>query len=133
MFVASMRWNLFDGWRSREMEKEAQAMGSAAKAQRRQMENAVSLQVRKAQADYRAAQERIAVTEAVIAQSEESLRILRNRYSNGLATLSDVLRAETASTESRMRRLSAVYDERMAAVMLEQAAGILNGESNVLK
>ncbi len=133
MFAASLRWNLFDGNRARAAAAEARHMKDAAAAGAKQLDNAIRLEVRKAKADAEAARERVAVTEASVAQAEESLRIIRNRYSSGLATMSDLLRAETALTEAKMRRLAALYDQRMSVIGLELAAGALNGDSDVLK
>jgi outer membrane protein len=132
-FMASLRWNVFDGKRSREAVKEAKFMSESAGFEHKKAQNGVRLEVRKAHADLRSAQERIAVTDATIAQADEGLRILRNRYSNGLANVTELLRAETALLEARTRRLAAVYDQRMAAVALEQAAGTLNGDSYALQ
>lgn len=133
MIAASLRWNLFDGNRARQMQKEALYQAAAARATEKQLQSALSLQVRKARTDALAASERIAVTETTVTQAEESLRILRNRYSNGLATVTDILRADTALLDARTRRLAAIYDQRMAAISLEAATGILNGASDVLK
>lgn len=133
MFMASLQWTLFDGNRARSQAAEAREMAASARAQQRQMENAVALEVRKAQADARAATERITVSDAAVAEAEESLRILRNRYSAGLATVTDLLRAETALLETKTRKLAAIFDQRMAAINVERAAGILNGASNVLQ
>lgn len=133
MIAASLRWNLFDGNRSKQMQNEALHQAAAARATEKQLQSALSLQVRKARTDALAASERIAVTEATVTQAEESLRILRNRYSNGLATVTDILRADTALLDARTRRLAAIYDQRMAAIALEAAAGTLNGASDVLK
>jgi len=47
--------------------------------------------------------------------------------------VTDLLRNETAVMESRTRRLAAIYDQRVAAAMLELAAGILSEDSDVLK
>jgi outer membrane protein TolC len=133
MIAASLRWNLFDGNRAKQMQSEALHQAAAARATEKQLQSALSLQVRKARTDALAASERIAVTEATVAQAEESLRILRNRYSNGLATVTDILRADTALLDARTRRLAAIYDQRMAAIGLEAAAGTLIGASDVLK
>lgn len=133
MFAASMQWNLFDGSRTKETVAEARAMAAAAQAGERQYSNALKLEVTKARADFEAATERIKVTEASVAQAEESLRILRNRYSNGLATVTDLLRAQTSVLDAKTRRLAAVYDQRVAALEVERSAGILNGDSNVLQ
>lgn len=133
MFAAGLKWTLFDGNRTRNAVAEAQSMSNAAAAGQRQVQSAVQLEVRRAQAEFDSATERIQVTDATIAQAEESLRILRNRYSNGLATVTDLLRAQTALLDAKMRRLGSIYEQRLAAVAVEQAEGILNGDSNVLQ
>jgi outer membrane protein TolC len=92
----------------------------------------VRLEVKQAQAQYEAASERLKVTEAGVAQSEESLRILRNRYQNGLATVTDLLRGQVAVSDAKMRRLQAIHDQKLAAVEIQRAAGVLNGDSDVL-
>ncbi len=133
MFAAGLKWTLFDGNRTRNAVAEAQSMSNAAAAGQRQVQSAVQLEVRRAQAEFDSATERIQVTDATIAQADESLRILRNRYSNGLATVTDLLRAQTALLDAKMRRLGSIYEQRLAAVAVEQAEGILNGDSNVLQ
>jgi len=132
LVMGSVRWNLFDGFRTRETVREARSMAAAAAAGERQYENALRLELAKAMADYEAATERIKVTEAGVAQAEESLRIIRNRYSNGLATVTELLRAQTALLDAKTRRLAAIHDQRLAAVEVERSAGKLNGDSHVL-
>jgi outer membrane protein TolC len=132
MFMASLKWNLFDGNRSRAGVAEARHMAEAAGAAEKQYANGVRLEVRKAQAGLDAATERIRVTEAAVEQAEESLRILRNRYSSGMATVTDLLHAETAVLDAKTRKLAATYDQRLAAIAVEKAAGVLNGDSDVL-
>ncbi|MBM3810242.1 MAG: TolC family protein [Acidimicrobiia bacterium] len=132
-FSAGLRWNLFNGNADRARIDEASHAASATRASRREVESAVQLQVRQAAAALESARERIRVAEAAVSQAEESLRITRNRYEAGLATVTDLLRNETALMESRTRRLAAVYDSRVAAVMLELAAGTLSGDNDVLQ
>jgi len=128
----SLRWNLFNGFQDRSRIREAAEMVNRARAQQQQAGAQISLQVRRAYADFRAAQERIGVAQAAVAMAEESLRITTNRYENGLSSVTDLLRTETALLEARNRRLAAVYDQRLAAIGLELAAGILTPQSAVL-
>ena len=132
-FGATMRWNLFNGNQTREKVREASFRVRAAEAKKREAEAGVRLQVRQAYADLMAAQERVEVATAAVAQAEESLRIIKNRYEAGLATVTDLLRNETALLEARTRRLAALYDQRVAAAMLELATGALTIDSEVLK
>jgi outer membrane protein TolC len=133
MFAASARWTLFDGNGTRAAVAEARHKKEAADATARQVDSAVRLEVRQSIATLDASRERAAATEASVAQAEESMRIIRNRYANGLATVTDLLRGETALVEAQTRRLAALYDLRVAAVQLEASTGTLKGDSDVLK
>ena len=83
-------------------------------------------------ADLRAAQQRIEVAKASVDEAEESLRITQNRYEAGISNVTDLLRTETAVLEARTRHLAAIHDQRIAAAMLELAAGTLTADSEVL-
>jgi outer membrane protein TolC len=131
--AVGMRWNIFNGGEDKARIEEARQQTRQAQALARRGESAVRLQVESAYLDWKAAQERIEVASATVAAAEESLRITQNRYANGLATVTDLLRTETALLETRTRKLAAVHDQRLAAAMLELAAGTLNASSDVLK
>ncbi len=132
-FGVTMRWNLFNGFADKQRVAEAAHTLRSARAEQKRADAGVRLQVRKAYADLKAAEERIQVAAAAVAQAEESLRITKNRYEAGLSTVTDLLRNETALMEARTRRLAAVYDQRVAAAMLELATGVLTVDSDVLK
>lgn len=129
---AFLRWNLFNGFADKARIEEASQAVIRAKAQQRQIDSAVSLQVRRAYLDLKAAQERIQVAEAAVAEAQESLRIVKNRYENGLTNVTELLRSESALLETSLRRLTAVHDQRLAGAALELAAGTLSAESSVL-
>jgi outer membrane protein TolC len=103
-----------------------------ADAGEQRVDSAVRLEVRRAWADLRAAQQRIEVAKAAVAEAQESLRITQNRYQAGMSNVTDLLRNETAVLESQNRYLAAVGDQRIAAAMLDWAAGRLSPESEVL-
>jgi outer membrane protein TolC len=62
---------------------------------------------------------------AAMEQSAESLRILKNRYGAGLATITDLLRAEDAERQSQSMYWKAVYANTMAYAELLYATGTL--------
>jgi outer membrane protein TolC len=62
-------------------------------------------------------------------QAAESLRILKNRYSAGLATITDLLRAEDAERESQSNYWHAVYGNVIAYTELLYATGTLNPDA----
>jgi outer membrane protein TolC len=129
----ALRWNLFDGLADKARIAEAGQQAVRAHADEERVESAVRLEVRRAWADLRAAQERIGVAQAAVTEAEESLRITQNRYAAGMSNVTDLLRNETALMESRTRLLAAVHDQRIAAVTLELAAGRLTADSEVLQ
>lgn len=127
-----LKWNLFNGFADQARIAESAAQVRRAQADEARVASAARLQVRRAFADLRAAEERIATAQAAVAQAEESLRIAQNRYGAGLETVTDLLRTETALFAARTRQLVAVHDQRVAAALLELAAGTLNADSEVL-
>ncbi len=133
MLAVSLKWNLFNGNSDRARIEEAQQSLVAARAQQRQVDQAVRLQVRKAEADLEASGSRVTVSSAAVLEAEESLRISKNRFGAGLSTVTDLLRTETALLDVRLRRLAAVYDQRLAAVALEQAQGLLSEDSPAVR
>jgi len=130
---ASLEWNLFNGFSDQSRRREAEQLVTAARAQQKQTESAVRLEVRRANADWKGADERIEVATTAVAEAEESLRITRNRYEAGLTTVTELLRNETAWLETQTRHLEAIYQQRLAATALELAAGTLTGDSDALK
>ena len=62
-------------------------------------------------------------------QSAESLRILRNRYGAGLATFTDLLRAEDAERQSESSYWHAVYGNAMAFAEVLYATGTLTPDA----
>ena len=127
-----LRWNLFNGMADKARIEESSHLLERAHADEQRMDSAVRLEVRRAWADLGAAQQRIEVAKAAVAEAEESLRITQNRYESGMSNVTDLLRNETAVLESQTRYLAAVHDQRIAATMLDLAAGRLSPDSEVL-
>jgi len=127
-----LRWNLFNGFSDKARIEESNFAIRRSEAEQAHANSAIQLQVRRAYADLRAAAQRIEVTDAAVAEAEESLRITQNRYETGLSNVTDLLRTETAVLEARTHRLAAIHDQRIAAAMLELAAGTLTESSEVL-
>ncbi len=132
MAGVTLRWNIFNGQADKARIAEATHQVNRAEAESKRADSAVKLQVRRAWAGLRAAEQRIEVARASVAEAEESLRITQNRYEAGMTGVTDLLRTETAVLESRTRYLAAVHDQRVAATLLELAAGKLTSDSEVL-
>ena len=111
---------------------DAQARVSLAQAQMRSAQNQVRLQVSRAYYEQDAARQMLDVARAAIAQSQESLRITRDRYDAGLATMTDLLRAEDAERSSQTEYWQSVYNAILARAALLRAMGDLTPQSLVV-
>jgi outer membrane protein TolC len=127
-----LQWNLFNGFSDRARIEETKALLQRSEAEEHRTGSSIRLEVRRAWAAMRAAEQRIEAAKATVAEAEESLRITQNRYGAGMSNVTDLLRTETAVLESRTRYLAAVHDQRVAATMLELASGRLDTNSEVL-
>ncbi len=127
-----LRWNLFNGFADKTRIQESKFALQRTAAEQARASSAILLQVHRAYADLRAATEQIEVAQAAVAEAEESLRITQNRYEAGISNVTDLLRTETAVLEARTRHLEAIRDQRIAAAMLELAAGTLTPDSAIV-
>ncbi len=127
-----LHWNVFNGFSDKARIEESKFALRRSEAEQEHASSAIRLQVRRAYAGLHAADQRIEAAKASVTEAEESLRITQNRYEAGMSNVTDLLRTETAVLEARTRHLAAVHDQRIAAAMLELAAGTLNPDSEVL-
>jgi outer membrane protein len=127
-----LRWNLFNGFSDKARIEESKFALQRSSAEAARTDSAIRLQVHRAYADLHAATQRIEVAKASVAEAEESLRITQNRYEAGISNVTDLLRTETTVLDARTRHLAAVRDQRIAAAMLELAAGTLTPDSAAL-
>jgi len=126
---ATLTFNLFDGGANRARLKQSRARERQVEALRAQMASAVRLQVREAFLNVNTAHDRVEVSREAASQSEESLRIIQNRYEAGLATITDLLRAETTRTSAQKNFFNSLFDYRLSYAALELATGELAADS----
>ncbi|HEY3707233.1 MAG TPA: TolC family protein [Terracidiphilus sp.] len=89
----------------------------------------VRLQVNQAHIQRQTAQLSLETARTAIDQATESLRILKNRYQAGLATITDLLRAEDAEREAQVNYWHAVYGNTMAFAQQLFATGTLTPDA----
>lgn len=98
-------------------------------AQKKLADQQIRLQVSQAHIAHQTAALQVDTAHAAMAQATESLRIVNNRYTAGLATITDLLRAEDAERESQTGYWRAVYGNAMAYAQLLYATGTLTPEA----
>jgi len=89
----------------------------------------VRLQVTQSHIQRQTAQQSLETASTALDQSAESLRILKNRYGAGLATITDLLRAEDAERQSQTNYWQAVYGDAVAYAQLLFAQGTLTPDA----
>lgn len=109
--------------------EEATAARQKAEAQERGEELQIRLAVSRAFTGHQTAERMVATARASMDQSAESLRILRNRYDAGLATMTDLLRAEDAQRQSQTDYWRAAYGNTVAYAGLLYATGQLTPDT----
>ncbi len=125
----TLRWNLFAGGADAAQRDAALQRLEQKRRQIAAMESAMALEIRRAMIQYRTAEQQVLAAQAAEAQSEEGLRILRNRYDAGLATMTDLLSAEAARSNARTNMAEANYRHRLSYAQIEYTAGILSPTS----
>jgi TolC family type I secretion outer membrane protein len=116
---------LFDGFETRSRVRAARAQVDAAREQSAQLRQQIELEVRRAYHDLRAATKRLAQARRAVELAQSSLRIVEDRYKEGLTTLVELLDAETALTRARTRRVAARRDVLLSGATLDLAVGRL--------
>ena len=123
--TAGVKVNLFDGYAASAAREKAIKQRSQQQDILRLSEQRARLEITSAGNDAQTAQERISVTEAAIRQSEENLRINRERYQERVGIASEVLDAQTLVTQSKSDYYRALYDYQTATARLQNARGQL--------
>jgi outer membrane protein TolC len=123
---AMMRVNLYSGDRISAKTRESEAMLGRIRAMRNDMAAGIEVQARQAFLQAQSAWNRISVAEAAVLQAEEGLRIVRDRYENGLLTLVSLLDAEVALQSAHTNRYRSLHDYSAARIQLSLAAGTLD-------
>ena len=121
---ASVTFNLFDAGRKARI-AQARAAAELAASEQEQLANQIRLEVVRAYQEYVSARERHIVAERVISHATDALRIVQDRYHEGLTTITEVLRAETALARARLNLLAARYDHYVGYASVLLATGRL--------
>ena len=128
----SFRWNIYAGGGDAARQQAARNRLEQKRRQLAALESAMALEVHQALVQCRSAEQQVDVMQAAEAQSVESLRILKNRYESGLATITDLLSAENARAAARAALANAVYRYRIGYAQVEFAAGTLSPTSTAM-
>jgi outer membrane protein len=117
--------DIFSGGRLTAKKREASAALGEVLALRKEMEQGIRVETRRAYLMAQAAEKQIEAAQAAVEQAAEALRIVRSRYETGLVAIVTLLDAEIALQESQTLRLGAIHDYNAALAELSLAAGTI--------
>jgi outer membrane protein len=121
---AGLTFDLFDFSRRAKLDK-ARAAQSLASAEREDLASQIRLEVVQAHQNYVTAGERLTVAAESVSQAREALRIVQDRYREGLTIITEVLRSETAFVRTRLNLIAARYDYYVGYARILMASGRL--------
>jgi outer membrane protein len=117
--------NFFDGGRTRMDVARACAKVRELRARERRLMLDIELDVRRSYLQLQDAEERLEVAEQAIGQAGESLREIEVRYRGQSATITQLVDAQVALSNARVRRTNAQADLEIARASLERSVGRL--------
>jgi outer membrane protein TolC len=120
-----LTWDIFDGGVTRNNANAIMQKAESLSDVKSDTASIIMLQVRQAWLDVMETQTRITVTREATQQAEENMRVVKDRYREGLGTNTEVLDAETLRTKSYNNYYNAAYDAVMANIRLQYATGEL--------
>ncbi|MGQ9498791.1 MAG: TolC family protein [Dissulfurimicrobium sp.] len=126
--MAIMSFNIFNGLGDRARLAAASAEERRTVYQGADIDAQVGFEVRQAYFNLITAKKQLDVVSRAVVQAEETLRILKKRYENGLALMVEVLSAETTLKETRLQEAQARFDFMTAMSDLKLKTGVLESE-----
>ncbi len=124
MAGVKVNYRLFEGNKTEADIARSRAALASIRAQRDKMELGMDLEVKQADINYRRAVQRLQVTEKMVEQAEESARLSRTRFQEGVILSSDLIDVETRLSDALVRQSVAKATIRIAMADLRRAMGL---------
>ncbi len=124
MAGVKVNYRLFEGNKTEADIAGAKAALASIRAQRDKMELGMDLEVKQADLNYRRAVQRLQVIEKMVEQAEESARLSRTRFQEGVILSSDLIDVETRLSDALVRQSVAKATIRIAMADLRRAMGL---------
>jgi outer membrane protein TolC len=121
-----INWDLFTGFSTAADQKKASAALAEMMAADRKTLLAVKFDVKRAYLNLFESEERLKVAQSTVAKAEESLKLVKQQYEGGSATITRYLEAELANNQARISAIAAFYDRQKALAEIGRAIGYWN-------
>ncbi len=122
---AVAKLNIFDGFIRERKVKKAKARIIQAQEFLKEKEKEVTLDVISSILRLKEAKEKIKTARIAVSEAKETLKVIEKRYSQGLATITELTDTQTALEEAKARYLGALHQYLMSMYSAYYNAGIL--------
>ncbi|HEX9614691.1 MAG TPA: TolC family protein, partial [Bacteroidota bacterium] len=119
----NLQWNLWDWFATSAQSDQARAQLSQASAAMDQVNDAVALEAAQSYFGVMEARERTTAAELGTKQAAESFRITKEKFTQGLASSTDLLDAEMALLQARLTEAQAASEFAIQRERLRRALG----------
>ena len=123
---AVLKLNLYSGHRISAKTVGAKAFLQKIISLQKNMELGIRVQTKQAFLLAQSNWKQIQVTQTTVEYAQEGLRIVSNRYKNGLLTIVSLMDADVSLHQAQTRHFQSLHDYRVAKINLELAAGTID-------
>jgi outer membrane protein TolC len=116
---AALNWNIFEGYKKFGKAQKSKANYHQAEIEYEQYISQSNLDIKKANRMLIDADNRLKLTQLIVEQSEESLRIRKNRYREGLEKTTDLLFAESQYAQKQLQYYKTIFEYNHAYLYLQ--------------
>jgi outer membrane protein len=121
-------YNIASLWKTKARVQQAEARAKEMTIAESMMDDNIRLQVSKNYLTLLSNRKKIEVYKVAVEQANENYRIVKNKFDNSLATLSDLLEADVAKLQANLSYTLGRADAFVAYNKLLQSAGILSSD-----
>lgn len=119
MVGLNLQWNVFNGFKNIAGIQKSSAEIKMAEAEYSKAKIEGIKDVEEAFRSMETAEKKLLLAETAVDQSDESLRIINDRYSKGLEKTSDLLNAETSASASKLTYLKSLFFYNVSLFKIE--------------
>jgi outer membrane protein TolC len=119
MFGLNFQWKIFDGFQNIAGIQKSKAELNHAELEFEKAKKEGTIEIENAVGELNTMKKRLTLSAKSVEQSEESLRIIKDRYSKGLEKTADLLTAETEFSNARLNYLETLFQYNISIHKIE--------------
>ena len=123
--TATLSFPIFDGGVTKRRVQEAELFLEASREDASDLERSIALDVRRAYLNLKRAQRAMGISNTQVRNAQLSLEVIQGRFQQELATVLELLEAQTDFAQALTNQVRAFYDYKIVQTALQRAVGVL--------